>query len=373
MYRHLGGRADLDLGSRQVVAGGIGSGKTTELLLAYQWLQENSDALTLFIDVSSETDLSSLNYGALVASFGLHLGTAIRSGKADLNLTEDGKTKATGAYEVIKGFAFGKKEYTWVNEEDFDPNDYDDYEPEDDSRRLVVKTIEGKLVRPFPALKRDLQEIRKSLEDLIKLPRESGRQIIVIFDGLDRLITSAKFWSAVEQDFRLLQQLSVSVICTGPISILFDTDKSVTDHFSRVLHLSAISVSSSELRDVVLKRQGEQLLTTEQIGQLCSDSGGLLRDLITLGRDSAEEAYVDNADRVRDEDISKSVRMLGTSYLRGLGSQHLQLLRKLMKGGGFDITQPLAQELLGTRRVIEYSATEFRVHPSLVSVSEKIQ
>jgi hypothetical protein len=65
--------------------------------------------------------------------------------------------------------------------------------------------------------------------------------------------------------------------------------------------------------------------------------------------------------------------MLGTSYLRGLGSQHLQLLRKLFKGGGFDITQTLAQELLATRRVIEYSATDFRVHPSLVSVSEKIQ
>jgi hypothetical protein len=74
VYLHLGGRADLEPGCRQVLAGGIGSGKTTELLLAYKWLQEHSGAIALFIDVSRETDLSVLNDGALVASFGLHLG-----------------------------------------------------------------------------------------------------------------------------------------------------------------------------------------------------------------------------------------------------------------------------------------------------------
>jgi len=372
VYRHLGGRADLELGCRQVVAGGIGSGKTTELLLAYRWLQENSNAIALFIDVSRETDLSVLNYGALVASFGLHLGRMLQSEKAGISLDVGMRAKAVKASKTLQDFAYGKTDYIWVQDDDYEPPDF---EPDFDDvppQRLIVKETKGKLVQPFPVLQRDLQEIRKPLDILIDLARGAGRDPIVFFDGLDRLITPSKFWSVVEQDFTVLQDLKVSVICTGPISILFDTDKSVSDHFARALHLPAMRVSSIELRDVVLKRQGEQLLTAEQIDRICHYSGGLLRDLITLGRDAAEEAYVSNADQIRDEDVTKAARQLGESYLRGLGSQHHTLLEQLSSGKGFEITNSTAQELLATRRVIEYSGTEFGVHPSLSMAMEGI-
>jgi hypothetical protein len=370
VYRHLGGRADLEVGCRQIVAGGIGSGNTTELLLAYKWLQENSSAVVLFIDVSRETDLSVLNDGALVASFGLHLGRSLQTEKTGISLDDGTRAKVKTASKALQDFAYGKTDYIWVQDEDFEPPDFEPDDYDEPPQRLIVKEIKGKLVRPFPVLQRDLQEIRKPLEILIGLARTAGRDPIVIFDGLDRLITPSKFWSVVEQDFRLFQDLKVSVICTGPISILFDADKSVSDHFARALHLPAMRVSSASLREVVLRRQGEQLLTAEQIDSICHYSGGLLRDLITLGRDAAEEAYVSNADQIRDEDVTRAVRQLGESYLRGLGSQHHKLLQQLGNGEGFDITKPLAQELLATRRVVEYSGTEFGVHPSLLMAME---
>src|SRR5271157_3486955 len=67
LYRNLAGRADLEPGSQQLLVGGVGSGKTTELLLARQWLTDQGHVLPFYIDVSALTDLSSLNAGALLA------------------------------------------------------------------------------------------------------------------------------------------------------------------------------------------------------------------------------------------------------------------------------------------------------------------
>jgi len=60
LFRNLAGRADLEPGSQQLLVGGIGSGKTTELLLAERWLHEQGHMLPLYIDISAETDLSNI-------------------------------------------------------------------------------------------------------------------------------------------------------------------------------------------------------------------------------------------------------------------------------------------------------------------------
>src|SRR6516162_4793760 len=55
LYRRLAGRADLAPGSQQLLVGGIGSGKTTELLLAEKWLRSEQRAVSLYIDITAET------------------------------------------------------------------------------------------------------------------------------------------------------------------------------------------------------------------------------------------------------------------------------------------------------------------------------
>jgi hypothetical protein len=63
--------------------------------------------------------------------------------------------------------------------------------------------------------------------------------------------------------------------------------------------------------------------------------------------------------------VKAAAKQLGEGYLRGLGAPHLKLLRKLAKDGSFDVSSGIGIELLVTRRVLEYSATDFRVHPAL--------
>src|ERR1035438_2475994 len=73
VFETLAARADIEPGSQQILVGGIGSGKTTELLLARQWLAATGRYRPFQIDVSSYTDLSKLTSGALLASLGIHL------------------------------------------------------------------------------------------------------------------------------------------------------------------------------------------------------------------------------------------------------------------------------------------------------------
>src|SRR5882724_9749409 len=107
LHMSLAARADLEPGSQQLIVGGIGSGKTTELLLAEQALSDQANTLPLFIDVTAETDLSVFNSGALLASFGLHLARAIAE-RTKTALSEADRTLAQASYFKLRDFCFGK-------------------------------------------------------------------------------------------------------------------------------------------------------------------------------------------------------------------------------------------------------------------------
>src|SRR5262249_51829733 len=112
LYSNLAGRADLEPGSQQLLVGGIGSGKTTELLLAERWLKTKTKALSLYIDVTSETDLAGLNSGALLATFGFHLAQAAKMNESPEN------SSLKKNLETIRGFAYGKTVVSWVDDDD---------------------------------------------------------------------------------------------------------------------------------------------------------------------------------------------------------------------------------------------------------------
>ncbi|HMD99534.1 MAG TPA: hypothetical protein VKM93_19670 [Terriglobia bacterium] len=272
-------------------------------------------------------------------------------------------------YEEVKGYAYGKQVKRRVDPLENLRALYDRMQLEPD---YVTENIPGKLKPPLPALLRDIQEIRHPLEEFMTIAREFHKDIVVIFDGLDRLLGATKFWSVVFQDLRLFRELKVSILATAPLSVLFGVGigQSASDHFDRIHHLAVIAANPEDgsLRPVLEKRGGYELLTRVEADSICHYSGGVLRDLISLARDAAEEAYVSDRDSVTAADVEKVVRQLGTGYLRGLGPEAIRTLLDLEGSGSFRIDQPANVELLVTRRVLEYSSTDFRVHPALLSV-----
>jgi len=371
LFQNLAGRADLEPGSQQLLVGGVGSGKTTELILAVRWLQEQGHVLPLYIDISAETDLSSLNSGALLASFGLGLTRRLWEDFPTLRQGMEALQGPGKAYGSLKEFAYGTRQRVWVPGDE--PPEPEDEEDEDSWGYYEVVGIPGKLNPPaLPVLSRDVQEIRGPLEQFLAVAKDGQKEVMVIFDGLDRLLDPTKFWSVASQDLRLFRELKVSVVSTAPLSVLFGAGvgQSVSDHFDRVHHMPVVAVDPKRglLQSVLEKRHGYELLRGFTPDSVCEYSGGVLRDLISLARDAAVEAYIAGHDSVTSQDIENVAQQLGTGYLRGLGPEDIKILLHLEKSKSFDVSQAANVELLVTRRVLEYSSTDFRVHPALLSV-----
>jgi len=368
LYRHLAVRADLEPGSQQLLVGGIGSGKTTELLLAESWLRSQEGAVSLYIDITAETDLSGFNEGALLAGFGRHLYRYVLSKfSADAGVQQ---TTVKETKQAIQEFCYGKTETEWVPY----PDEPQDWEPEaedfsDSDGYYRTREVPGKLKPPIPAIRRDLQSIGQTLSRLLALIREQKSDVVVIFDGLDRLLVPEKFVAAIYQDFRVLRGLKVSVLATAPISILYGAAQQISEQFERVHHIAPVPAAEPLLQTVLRRRCSDlSLLSEANVARLCTYSGGVLRDLITLSRDAGEEAYVAGANEVRDQDVEYSAKQLGTAYLRGLGPEQIAALWTLANTRSLNLKLPAVLELLVTRRVIEYSTTDFRVHPALMAV-----
>jgi hypothetical protein len=371
LFRNLAGRADLEPGCQQLLVGGIGCGKTTELLLAERWLIKQGHVLTLYIDISAETDLSGLNSGALLASFGMHLTRRFYDDFRVRTNTKETTEKLKEIYKKVDGYAYGKEVVRLVKPF---PNMFQEGLAFSSLMKgyYVSEKVPGKLTPPLPVLLRDVREIRQPIEELLVLAREDHNDIVVVFDGLDRLLDPTKFWSVVHQDLRVFRELKISVLATAPLSVLFGVGvgQSVSDHFDRVQHLPVIAAdpNNGSLRSVLEKRRSSDLLSERDADTICRFSGGVLRDLISLARDAAEEAYVSDHDSVTATDVEKVVRQLGSGYLRGLGPDAINTLLKLESSKAFEVGKTANVELLLTRRVLEYSSTDFRVHPALLAV-----
>lgn len=346
LFRTLAARADLDPGSQQLLVGGTGSGKTTELLMAERWLEQQGQTLSVYIDISAETDLSGLNSGALLAGFGLQLTMAFSGKGFEDSLDDSQKETLKAAQSEIKNFAYGTTKSEWVADFDFEVPDWP-------PRRLVTRSVPGKLKPPFPALQREINAIRAPLDIFIKAVQARSLDIVVIFDGLDRLISPDKFLGVVHQDFRALRQMRVAVIAAAPLSVLYGEGRSVAEHFDRIHHIAALRAepeNNSYLKSVLSQRGGTDLLGPDEAELICYSSGGVLRDLIALARDAGEAAYIEGSDRILAEHVKAPIKQLGESYLRGLGPEQLKILRRLNAEHSFDVSSASNIELFSGSR-----------------------
>lgn len=92
------------------VVGGIGSGKTTQLLVAQRRLAKIRDTATIYVDVSAHQHLGKLKSGVLVVLAGLQLAELLGD-------VDDPRLKK--AIEALRKAATGYREY--YDDNDFDP------------------------------------------------------------------------------------------------------------------------------------------------------------------------------------------------------------------------------------------------------------
>jgi len=347
--------AELSRGSQMALVGGIGSGKTTELRLTLQELGRHADASNLYVDLDEITDLSELNPGAILIAIGLRLYQKITQEDRETNSIKT-------AFAKLQELARGKTNWVWAGEYDLEP----DPEPE-----MVPVREPGRLKPKFPATKRAVADVRDLVLEIATPLLQEEAQITVLIDGLDRLIQPERFRQFVEQDLRALRKAKISIIVAAPILMWFDQSRFLQDYFDDVKHIPAVvsdPKKSGFLNQVLRRRGAADLMTDREIAELCRFSGGVMRDLITLARTSAEAAYRDDKDRIGTAHTASAIRQLGKRYLVGLGTAQRKIIRRLIDNEEFSIEDSASKQLVVNRQVLEYFGGQrdfFAVHPAL--------
>jgi Cdc6-like AAA superfamily ATPase len=350
--------AELSRGSQMALVGGIGSGKTTELRLTLKLLERHADAVNIYLDLAELTDLNTLNPGAILIAIGMQLHRKLK--KADKQIAD-----VKVAYQELLELAVGKTD--WVEPEGYDPREGPDPD-------LVPVHTPGLLKPRFPAIHRNVIAVQNLVFRIAMPLLESDSQITVLIDGLDRLIQPERFREFAEQDLRALREAKISVVVATPLLLWFDKSRFLQDYFDDVKHIPAASFDpgkSAFLQQVLLRRGAAELMNEKDISGLARFSGGVLRDLITLARTSAEAAYREDKDRIAFGHVRSAIRQLGKRYLVGLGKTQRRRIQQLMDNEEFSIQDPTSAALVVNRQVLEYfthGLDSFAVHPALVEV-----
>lgn len=338
------------------LVGGIGSGKTTEMLLTQKLLNRHTDAVNISVDLAEYTDLNELNPGAILATIGLRLYSWLKKSGS----TSKG---VDAAHRKLREIALPHGR--WVHPDSLEPElDFDD------SEAVWVQTP-GLMRLRFPALRSEVNEVKELTLAIATPLLESDAQVTFLIDGLDRLIRAERFREFAEQDLRALRGTRITVIVVAPLLLLYDKGRFLQDYFDVVKHIPAALAGrgdASFLKEILERRGALDLMNRAELGSIVRFSGGVIRDLLTLASSGAAYAYRDNQDRIQPRHVRAAIQQLGNRYLAGLGTTHRRRLRNLIANNEFPIEDPVALELLVNRQVlecVERGREFFKVHPAL--------
>jgi len=242
-------RLELDPQSSHLLLGGVGSGKTTELLLVHEQLMNVADLAPLLIDVSEWHDLTTLESGSLLVMAGCAIAKRVPSNEAAV---------------VTAANSFGKWAYggrRWASAEVHYDSD-DDYEPGE------WVSFSGMFSPPGSSEQAPVAEMREALRALVTAIRDNEQPLpILLFDSLDRIFDENRFLALIQQDLEALKSLAIGCVLIGPITALYEERKLVLDRFDK-WHLQRWADPRSDdglkfLTDVLAKRADPDVIPLE--------------------------------------------------------------------------------------------------------------
>jgi len=360
-------RLELEPTSSHLIVGGVGSGKTTQLLMIRKLLRSTEDVRVSFIDISERHDLNKLQAGVLLVLAGLTLATLVKDNdeQAVKNARESFRKWAHGWFEEVEDADF----------EDEPEESSDDW----DEPRHLVRHV-GLLVPPAPPLRWDIKEKSEQLLVLRQAATEAYPHIVLLFDSLDRLASIAPFAALVEQDLRAIRAAGIGVVTVGPLQTMYTTGRPLAEKFDQFYHQSAFDVEKNPtgqrfLTKILRRRVEADLLSDPGVRRTVELSGGVLRDLISLARAAGEEAYTAGAPLVKKGHVDKAGDAFGRTLMLGLDKDELSVLQRVRTAGQFVPTSDKDLALLITRRVLEYAngRSRYAVHPTLRPLLKQLE
>lgn len=312
------------------------------------------------MDVSLLTDISNLKSGALIVIAGLELIKILET----IDNSQIEKSK-----QIIKKAAHGYSETKIVT-----------------SPLSSISALTGGSVTTFHKglLSSEKQENRglilKAFVELKKAGKAFiNKEIIFLFDSLDRLSNSEIFVDSVLDDVVEINNSEVGSVLVGSIATMYEERDSITEivghsHFLPYLDISENIAARKVFTDIFAVRDPEKIISLEARNLLMYSSGGVLRDLMSLCQASIEEAYVDGSDQITEQHTNQAILAVRRSKLIGLTDSNVDTLRKVMSEKSFSPRTSEDFDLLLTGHILEYRypRQRFVVHPILAPLIENM-
>ena len=350
---------------KTLFSGQQGAGETTELNRLAQALQDTH--VVIFVNAEEALNLGDVHYTDLLVTLGLAVYREARR----WGVPADDKQAENLLF--------------WYTEQILE---------EDETARLrseVAGEVNLGVVRfgtrlaqeaPFRKTVRARAEARLSdlitrlNELLISLRKRFGRRILVIVDGVDKIYNLRQAADLFLYGSNALSAPACRIIYTVPFPLFYSPDfQQVRQQFHRNHLLPNVKTRNRDsspyapgqemLREVILRRMGEQLITPEALERLIHASGGLLRELLRLARLSILSALDRGAERIMPEDVEWAIREVQNTFRRILKAEDFLHLREVCETKQLDQLPPrMADRLLHNLSVLEYNGDVWwDVHP----------
>ncbi len=230
-----------------------------------------------------------------------------------------------------------------------------------------------------------------SLEDVVadtnQVRSQWDEEPLVVLDGFDkvnlaeleRLFVAVSSWGA----------LPVSVVLTVPLSFLFTPLYARSQSlFASTAVVPAIRLrhrngsvdpkGAKWMRSILRQRGVGELFTPEAADHLITQTGGILRDLLRVARESVLTAHLRQAKRVVLEYAQDAVKDFSLSVSRAVSPEDLRLLCAVHRAGRV-IGNSSFLEMIDSGQIIEYrnGSNWYAIHPLLedavVALSEDLK
>jgi hypothetical protein len=352
--RELTRRIEVNPSSTRILLGGIGAGKTTQLLLTQSALNELEDIQAIYVDVSLFTDISNLQAGALIAIAGLGLINIL--GDMKNTILEDCKKRIE---KVARGYS---ETVVYVPDESLQP-----WEEQISLDYQGILSLYNEKQKIRESLVQDLSTLKEAVKQKI------AKEIVFLFDGLDRMADPQLFFESALNDARIVKEIAgIGSIIVGSVAITQIQRETIKGLLVYLPYLDVFdSVEAKQFFiDIMEVRDPDNIFTSDARSLLISCSGGVLRDFISISQMSIEEAYLDGDDRITVQHVEQAILPFIRLKIMGLNDSDMNILRLFLNRKSSFPTSSKHLELLHTGHILEYRYPKprFIVHPAIASV-----
>jgi len=338
-------RVALRPSSTHLLIGGIGSGKTTQLLVTCERInREVEDIHACYVDVSLHTDLSQISSGVLMAIAGVVLSDLTKDSN-DSNIKE--------CHGFIDDYAYGSSEpvLTLPMVSLFRP-----------SKGVLSPVSEDSLKK---------KKLLQAISQVNKIARKKYGNIILLFDGLDRFDNIKAFVEIVTFDLQKISDAEIGVVLVSPLRALYDDQyrdvlEQAVNYFDyrSFFDVENHQESRTFFETILKNRADEGFIEESAIQSLIDYSGGVLRDLINLTQVAIEEAYLSDSDRLEQAHVENAVYSFGRAKLLGFSDSQA---RYILKQESINPTEGFERQFILNGCILQYTYPKKRyvLHPAI--------